>query len=236
VAAIALLGSVLGLRLAGAVARETALGTVSVRIAPAWHGRVDAFPLADWGIRAAAFSGPVELHVEPRSIDRNALVRAAAGNRSVLRDAEDDARRLARDALLRAAGWAVVGAAALGAVALAARRALGRGSARGQLAWLIAPTVSAAVLSGAVLLTVEHTFNPAAFRSPSFYAQGAEFAQLLKVADQAQGTGERYGSSVHRTIAGYATLLNAGANVAPVATEAPARCRGLPGPARVAWR
>jgi hypothetical protein len=169
VAAIALGGSVLGLRLAGAVARETALGTVSVRIAPAWHGRVDAFiPLANWGIRAAAFSGPVELHVEPRSIDRDALVRAAAGNRSVLRDAEDDARRLARDALLRAAGWAVVGAAALGAVALAARRALGRGSARAQLAWLIAPTVSAAVLSGAVLLTVDHTFNPAAFRSPAF--------------------------------------------------------------------
>jgi predicted phosphodiesterase len=139
-----------------------------------------------------------------------------------LRDAEDDARRLARDALLRAAGWAVVGAAALGAVALAARRALGRGSARTQLAWLIAPTVAAAVLSGAVLLRVEHTFNPAAFRSPSFYAQGAELGQLLKVADQAQGTGERYGSSVHRTIAGYATLLNAGANVAPVATEAPA--------------
>jgi predicted phosphodiesterase len=223
VAAIALLGSVLGLRLAGPVAHETALGTVSVRIAPAWHGRVEAFiPLANWGIRAAAFSGPLELHVEPRSVDRDALVRAAAGNRSVLRVAEDDARRLARDALLRAAGWAVVGAAALGAVALAARRALGRGSARAQLAWLIAPTVFAAMLSGAVLLRVEHTFDPEAFRSPSFYAQGAELAQLLEVADQAQATGERYGSSVHRTIGGYATLLNAGANIAAVATDAPA--------------
>jgi hypothetical protein len=42
------------------------------------------------------------------------------------------------------------------------------------------------------------------------------------VADQAQTTGERYRSSVHRTLAGYATLLNAGANLAPVAAEAPA--------------
>jgi predicted phosphodiesterase len=223
VAALALGGSVLGLRLAGPVTRDTALGSVSVRVEPSWEGRVDAFiPLANWGVRAAAFSGPVELHVEPRSIDRDALVRAAAGNRTILRDAERDARGLAHDALLRAAAWAVVGAAALGAAAFAAIPALRRGSRKVRLAWLAAPAVSAVVLSGAVLVRVEHTFNPAAFRSPSFYAQGAELAQLLKVADQAQEAGERYGSSVHRTIAGYAALLNAGANIASVATEAPA--------------
>jgi predicted phosphodiesterase len=90
------------------------------------------------------------------------------------------------------------------------------------LALLLAPPACAALLSAVVLMRVQDTFDPRAFRSPSFYARGAELGQLLKVADKAEAAGERYSSSVHRTLAGYATLLNAGANLAPVAAEAPA--------------
>jgi predicted phosphodiesterase len=223
VVVLAVSGSLVGLRLAGPVARDTALGTVSVRVGAAWHGQVDAFiPIANWGVRAEAFSGPLSLHVEPRSVDREALLRAAAGDRSVLTEAEEDARRVARGALLRALGWAVAGALGLGFAALLAARALGRRSLGVGLALLLAPPACAALLSAVVLMRVQDTFDPGAFRTPSFYARGAELGQLLKVADKAEGAGERYSSSVHRTLAGYATLLNAGANLAPVSAEAPA--------------
>ncbi len=219
---LAVTGSLVGLRLAGPATRETALGTASVRVGPAWHGEVDAFiPIANWGVRVDAFSGPLRLHVEPRSVNREALLLAAAGDRNVLSDAEKDARQVARAALLRALAWATAGALVLGSAAAVAVRAFG-GSLGRAVAWLLAPPACAALLSGVVLFRVQHTFDPGAFRSPSFYARGAELGQLLNVADRAEAAGTRYKSSVHRTLAGYATLLNAGANLAPVVAEAPA--------------
>ena len=221
--ALAAAGSLLGLRLAGPSARETALGTVSVRVGPAWQGHVDAFiPIANWGVRANAFSGPLRLHLEPRSVDREALLRAASGDRSVLHEAEQDARQAAHRALLRAVVWAIGGALALGVAAMLAARAVGQRSLRTSMAWVLAPPGLAALLSMAVLLRVEGTFNPSAFETPSFYARGAELGQLLKAADKAQTVGERYSSSVQRTLAGYATLLGAGANLSRSDTQPPA--------------
>jgi predicted phosphodiesterase len=194
-----------------------------MRVSPAWHGEVDAFiPIADWGIRANAFSAPVELHVEPRSVDRDAVVRAASGDAAVLTNAEADARRAARRALIRAWLWSVAGALALGVVAALLARTLGRRSTVETIAWALAPAALAATVSLVVLLRVQHTFHPQAFASPSFYARGAELGQLLEVAEEAQTIEGGYRSSVQRTLAGYATLLNAGANLTPVATEPPA--------------
>jgi predicted phosphodiesterase len=222
-AGLAVGGCLLGLRLAGPSVRDTALGTVSLRVDASSHGEVDAFiPIANWGVRANAFSGPLRLHVEPRSIDREALLATASGDRSVLGDAENDAREAAHNSFLRALRWAIGGALALGlAVALAAL-ALGDRSALHALGWVLAPGALAVVLSVGVLLRVERTFHPEAFQNPSFYARGAELAQLLKVAEKAQGADERYSSSIHRTLAGYATLLNAGANPGTPGTEPPA--------------
>lgn len=223
VALLAVLGMALGLRTAGPSPSHTALGTVSMRVGPALHGEVDAFiPIADWGVRADAFSAPVRLHVEPRSVDRDAVIRAASGDAAVLEDAEADARQAARHALIRALLWSVAGAFALGVAAALLARAVGRRSLLESAAWLLAPTVLAAALSTIVLLRVQHTFHPEAFASPSFYARGAELGQLLDVAEKAQTVEGGYTSSVQRTLAGYATLLNAGANLAPVSTEPPA--------------
>jgi len=209
----------LGLRAGGPTAQPTALGTVSMRVDPAWHGQVDAFiPIANWGVRARAFSAPLRLHVEPRSVDREALVSAASGDSDVLSEAEADARGAARHALVRALLWCVAGAVALGVAAGLVARAVGRSSLRVALAWALVPAVCAALLSLVVLLRVEHTFDPAAFATPSFYARGAELGQLLDVAEKAQMVEGRYESSVQRTLAGYATLVGAGANLEPVAT------------------
>jgi predicted phosphodiesterase len=209
-------GIVLGLRVAGATARTTSLGVISLRAEPAWHGEVEAFiPIVDWGVRAHAFSAPVRLHVEPRSANRGALLSAASGKQAVLRNAERDARQAARGALVRALLWAIGGALMLGVaaalVALAARRSIRRA-----LGWLLAPPVLAAAVSVAVLWRVEGSFNASAFQSPSFYAKGAELAQLLNVADHAQAESKGYTSSVYRALAGYSTLLTAAGNLAGI--------------------
>src|SRR5215218_6859283 len=133
--AIATLGALTGLRLAGPIDRDTAIGSIRLRIQASWHGQVDAYvPLADWGIRANAFSGPLTVRVEPRGVDRQALLRAAAGDRAVLNRAEADARDAATTAVIRAvvfSGLGVLAAGILGALlraALARRRPVSRGS------------------------------------------------------------------------------------------------------------
>jgi hypothetical protein len=96
-------GILIGLRGSGRTTRTTAIGTISLSISPAIHGQVDAFiPIADWGVRAHAFRAPLKVHVEPRSVQRGAVISAAGGNGTVLAEAERGARRAARTALLRA--------------------------------------------------------------------------------------------------------------------------------------
>jgi predicted phosphodiesterase len=216
---LALAGTTLGLRLAGATTHGTALGVISLRVQPAWHGEVEAFiPIVDWGIRARAFNAPVRLHVEPRSANRGALLAAASGKHAVLKQAERDARAAAREALVRALLWAVGGALALGIVA-ALLTLVRRRSMRQPLVWLLAPPLVAAALSVAVLWRLEATFSADAFQSPSFYANGAELAQLLNVADHAQAVSKGYTSSVYRALAGYSTLLTAAGDL--TATHVP---------------
>jgi predicted phosphodiesterase/ribosomal protein L30/L7E len=212
-------GIALGLRAAGATTNQTSLGVISLRVEPAWQGEVEAFiPIVDWGVRAHAFSAPIRLHVEPRSANRGALLSAASGKRSVLGQAERDARAAARGALVRAVLWAIGGALvfAMGAslIVLAWRR-----SVRRAVGWLVAPPVLTAALSVAVLLRLDGTFNASAFQTPRFYANGAELAQLLNVADHAQAESKGYTSSVYRALEGYSTLLSAAGNLANPATR-----------------
>ncbi len=223
-AVLAVAGGLLGLRLAGPTTSETALGEISVRVDPATNGHVDAFiPIADWGIRADAFSGPVVLHIEPRSVDRQALIRVGAGDRAVLRQAEVDARSAARHALARALLWAVLGALAAGVVAALVVRGVRPNQSRlALLAWLLAPPLWAALLGFASLLRTEDTFTPAAFDNPTFYARGAEFTQLLSAAENAQEAGGRYSSSVQRALAGYAALLRGGSRLTATGELRPA--------------
>lgn len=211
VAALAVAGLLIGLRMAGPTERPTALGDVALRIAPALHGEVDAFiPLADWGVRADAFHAPLVIHVEPRTIDRQAVIRASGGERRILATAQRDAQRAARHALLRALRWGVGGALVLG-LGLAATLRWGRQRPwRVSLAWGAAVVVLAGSVGGLALLRTDRTFDPEAFAAPRFYARGAELAQLLKVAADAEGSGEAYRSQVDRTLSGYAALLNAG--------------------------
>jgi hypothetical protein len=118
--ALALGGVWLGVRLATPGEYGTPLGRISVAIDQARHGEIAAYvPLADWGVRARAYSAPVAVHIEPRTLDRQAALRAAEGERSLLRRSERALRDAIRHAVLRTLRFALGGAAAVaGIVAL----------------------------------------------------------------------------------------------------------------------
>ena len=139
--------------------------------------------------------------------------RPRAASRRCLKQAERDARAAARGALLRAVLWAVGGALALGmAAGLVALAGAARSAGRWAGCWR--RRCWRQRLSVAVLLRLEGSFNADAFQNPSFYANGAELAQLLNVADHAQAESKGYTSSVYRALAGYSTLLTAAGNLA----------------------
>lgn len=226
-ALIALLGALTGLRLAGPIDRDTAIGDIRLRVQASWHGEVDAYvPLADWGVRANAFSGPMLVRVEPRGVDRQALLRAADGDRAVLADAERDARDAAETAVLRAVLFSGLGALAAGVFGALLRAALARRRPvrRRQVAlWAGAPVAIGFLLIGLAVLRMTTTFDTDAFAQPNFYARGAELAQLLQVSGKVEATSEGYTSSVQRSLSGYAAILNAAANIeVDTEDEAPA--------------
>ena len=215
--AIAVLGALTGLRLAGPIDKETALGDIRLRIQASWAGYVDAYvPLADWGIRANAFSAPLLVRVEPRGVDRQALLRAAAGDRAVLARAEHDARDAATTAVLRAVLFSGLGVLAAGIFGALLRAALARKRPpprRSVVVWGLAPIGIGALVIAVAVLRATSTFDTNAFAQPSFYARGEELSQLLQVSEQIEETSEGYTSSVQRSLSGYAALLNAGANI-----------------------
>jgi Calcineurin-like phosphoesterase superfamily domain len=201
--AIAAAGTLLGLRLAGPSSGETALGRVSYEVVPSIPGGVEAYvPVADWGLRSEAFEGPFELRLELRTLERQALLDAAADDRSVLDRARSELRDGALDAVLRAILFALATTAVLAAIAVAiwprARRAP---------AVLPVLTAGAAVvILGGGFALAWGSFDEAALESPTFYARGAELERLLAAAE-AERVESGYGSELESIVRSVSTVL-----------------------------
>ena len=210
VAALAVGGVLLGLRVAGPTTERTPLGSVTLEVEPALHGEIDAYvPIADWGVRARAFDGPVRLRAEIRSVARGGVLRAATGDREVVdatRARLDDA---AAGALVRSGAFALGGAAAAGLVValalLAARRRRRHAAIAGAATLLLAAAI--VVATG---LTARGTFDAEAFERPSFYARGAELMQLLDAASRTQRQAERYQANAENGVRSFSALLAEG--------------------------
>lgn len=212
--AVAIGGCALGMRLAGSSIHDTALGEVALDVEPSVPGRVDVFiPLANWGIRSRPFDAPLTLNVSARSVERQALLRAAGGDRGVLDTTRADAEEAVEDALLRAVVWSAVATLFLAAtLALVAGPRLG--TRRRRIILTVACTAVAAALSGGSAWLTGRTFDASAFDQPDFYARGAELTQLLAIAEKSQEATAAYESSVDRTLGGYAQLLAGAARLA----------------------
>ena len=217
VALLALAGVAVGLRVAGPQVYDTALGEVRLEIEPALTGEVDAYiPIADWGLRADAFTGPVRLQAEARSVDRRAVLRAAAGSQEVLDSARDQLDDAARRALIRAALFGFAGAVLMGAVAFLIAGAAGRPPRQRIAAGAAVVGVGAAVIV-VTLLLARSTFDPDAFERPRFYARGAELLQLLDAAADSDERADRYSSKLEGTLIRLSDLLaNSGVGGPPV--------------------
>jgi len=209
-----LAGLVLGLRVAGESIHGTALGDVAIKVAPAIPGRVDIYiPLADWGVRARAIDAPLELAAEPRTLDRQALINAANGDRAVLDEARGDLRDAANWALIRAFLFGLAGALAATFVAILVLR-LARPVSRRQVLELGGIGAGVAlVASVGSLVATRATFDASEFDNPELYARGAELLQLLQVAEKGQQAAAGYESSVERSIGGFAGILSAAARL-----------------------
>ena len=190
--ALTVAGMLGGLRLAGSTTHRTELGTVSFSVSPSIHGRVDAFvPIANWGARGHAFQAPLTVHVEPRAVNRRAVLGAAAGNGTVLAQSERDARHAARASLLRAYRWAIGGALALGLL-LGAALIRRPGVRRGQLIVMtVTPPLCAILIGGAVLLRVQSTLRPELVRSPALLRAWRRARAALEGGRQRPARGRR---------------------------------------------
>jgi hypothetical protein len=201
--ALAIAGLLIGLRLAGPDAAETELGRVSYELAPAIPGGIEAYvPVADWGLRSGAFSGPFELRLELRTLERQALLDAAADDPAVLDRVREELGDGAVDAIVRALAWSVATVVALGLVTAAAwpraRRSPGHFAA-----YLAAASV--AVGGGAIALAWA-SFDEGALDSPTYYARGAELERLLAAAES-ERVESGYGSELESIVRSVSTVL-----------------------------
>jgi hypothetical protein len=208
VVALAALGTWVGLRVAGTKERATPIGNVAVRVAPSWGGGVDGYvPLADWGLRARAFTAPVTLHAEARTIDRQGAIKAAGGDTETLRATEAALESAAESSLQRAWRYALGGALAAGLIGVLGVLALRRRSRALLLTVALAPVALVGLAGGGTLLAVQRTFDATAFERPTFYARGRELVQLLDAAEGAARAGNSYVDKVQAAVRGFASLL-----------------------------
>ena len=206
--ALALGGLWLGLRLSTPATYSSALGTASFQLRLSARGTVEVFiPLADWGLRAHAFSAPLTLHVEPRVLNRQALVAAAQGNRTVLTSTAHALAGDGRRAIERAARYLLLGALIAAALGWGLLRAYHCRNRRLLTALPVGTLLVSLTLGGSLLLRVSSTWDADALSHPTYYARGAELIQLLDAAEHAKSIKDAYASKVEGALSGFASLL-----------------------------
>ena len=202
-AMVALVGVVAGLQLAGPNEVETPLGRATFAVSPDAGGGVDAYvPIADWGLRADAFTAPFRLDVEIRSIDRRSALEAAGGEGDALARTRDELEAAALESVLRAFLW---GIAVVLALALALR-AVDRRWPRVRA--LALPAAALAVAGVVVSLALAWlTFDGDAFANPSYFGRGQELAQLLAFLER-QADNERYSTNFEGALRNFTAYLS----------------------------
>lgn len=199
----------LGLRLAGPSRHDLGLGRVTVDVRPSAGGALVGYvPIADWGVRVDPFLAPFSVRVEPRSLDRQELLRVAAGRTDATTRAREAATDAVHAAVLRSMLWWIACAALLGGAAALALRAAGR-PARPLAAIPLAAAAAAALGAAGAIALAQATFDETAFRTPEYFAYGGELPQILRYAQGADRLGAAYRGEVERGLREFATVLSA---------------------------
>jgi predicted phosphodiesterase len=204
-----LLGGWLGSQLTGPSTHTTTLGEISVKVeisSPASRGLDLYVPLADWGLRASVFSAPVRVQLEPRRVDRDALVGVVAGDDVTLRRAKAQLGSAIRTEALKTFAGALAGALIGGLLALLVWE---RRGIRGRRLVLAPVTATAAVAVACLVLGgwSAVSFSGDRLDRPTYYGSGEELESILAQTGQLRKSSQRYRSQVEGAMRAVAALL-----------------------------
>ena len=192
--------------------RRLSVGTVTLSTTPFHRGALDVYvPLVDWGVRFRSMRFPARIHVDVKSVNRQAAARIAGG-------ADVDVHGLRKDANDAIASYirkllAVILAASLAAGLVAAAALRSRAGPR--FRWLAATAVGTTVL-GFVALVL--TLPPRGqLQEPEYYANGGDIPRALKVVEEAASSSQVLDQEVNGQLVGLARLVVAPGRREPLA-------------------
>lgn len=211
VAVCGLAGAWAAPRVTGPVTYDTDLAALQFQLAvsPPDERGVNLFvPVANWGLRAPVFGAPVKVSVEPRAINREAVVRTVTGSGAAeVALLREDIDRTLRRLVIRTTLATLTGALAGGLLAALLWHALG---VRGRRL-LLAPAAAlglVVVILGGLGGWAAATWSPEHLERPSYFASGVELERILDQADALRRSGEKYSDRVDTSIRSIAGLLN----------------------------
>lgn len=203
---LVLLGMWAGSALAGSHSERTVLGEVKTQARLNFKDPgVDVFvPLANWGIRFSAWKIPVQVAMEPRSLDRGALPRLASGDRDLLRAARNEVEGAALSAARRALTGAFLGGFLGAVIAFLLLYRL-----RNPSAWKIAIGGAGAVplFIAALTITGALSWDSQALSEPSYYASGDELPRIISIGERLDNQVDELSGQAEQTISSVAALL-----------------------------
>ena len=164
--------------------------------------------MANWGLRAPVYGAPVKVSIEPRAINREAVVRAVTGSGAAeIALLRQDLDRALRKLVIRTGLLALAGALAGGLLAVLVWHLLG---VRGRRL-LIAPAAAVglvAVLYGGLLGWAALTWSPDRLERPNYFASGEELERILDQSHALRRSAEKYSDRVDTSIRSIAGLLD----------------------------
>ncbi|MFL5885922.1 MAG: metallophosphoesterase family protein [Thermoleophilaceae bacterium] len=182
--------------------KRLSVGTVTLSTTPFHRGALDIYvPLVDWGVRFRSMRFPARIHVDVKSVNRDAANRIAGG-------ADVDVKGLRKEANHAIASYlrvllGLVAAAALAAGLAAAFVLRSRGGPR--IRWLVA-TAAGTTIVGFVALLI--TFPPRGqLQEPEYYANGGDIPRALKVVEAAVSSSQVLDQEVNGQLVGLARLV-----------------------------
>jgi predicted phosphodiesterase len=193
------------------VDRETSVATARLSVTPASDGALDLYvPLVDWGARFPVVRLPARLHVDVRSIDRDAVGLLARGRREAIAQVRGEVRDAIASYIRLLIVVVFASALALGSLTAFAVR----GRAGPRLRWTVPAAILTAFAWGAVLLVL----LPPRGRvdNPEYYAHGPEIPRALAAVESAAASSGRLSEELDTQLVGLARLLVAPAGRPPL--------------------
>jgi predicted phosphodiesterase len=195
--------------------QDLSVGRVQISVEPGHKGALDLYvPLVDWGVRFEdAIRLPVRLHVDLRTVDRDAVARVANGGSFDLQEVRGEARDAIKNYLMNLIGITIAGALALGVLVAFALRA--RSGPR--LRYKIAAAVATAAIVGAALIL----FLPprGKISDPQYYAFGPDIPRALQAVEAAQASTKQLDQELDAQLVGLARLVTRPSERTPITNQ-----------------